>query len=147
MAIYTIGFTKKTAEKFFETIKDAKIDVVIDIRLNNTSQLASFAKFPDIQYFLKQLSNCGYIHDLKFAPGESTLKDYKSKKINWSGYVEQFEQTMQSRKIYEYIQKKYLNYKDKNICLLCSEANHIECHRSLVSEYFKKVFNANVINL
>ncbi len=147
MAIYTIGFTKRTAENFFEAIQNANIDLVIDIRLNNTSQLASFAKFPDVQYFLKKLSNCEYVHDLKFAPSEATLKAFKSKKIEWNDYVKQFDETMKTRNIEEYIRSKYLNYKDKNICLLCSETKYKECHRSLMSEHFKSVFNLEIINL
>lgn len=147
MPIYTIGFTKKTAKVFFETLKNNKIDVVLDIRLNNTSQLASFAKYPDIEYFLSQLVDCKYVHDLKFAPEERTLKEYKAKAIDWSEYVKQFEETMKGRNIDSYIQNNYFKYKDLNICLLCSEQKHTECHRSLVSQHFKDIFETNVINL
>lgn len=142
-----MGFTKKTAEQFFTTIKENKIAVVIDVRLNNTSQLASFAKFPDIKYFLKNLSNCGYAHDLNFAPKETTLKEYKSKKIDWNGYVMQFEKTMNSRNIDAYILRKYSKHSGVNMLLLCSEVKHTECHRSLVSERFRNVLDVEVINL
>lgn len=147
MAIYTIGFTKKTAEIFFETLKSNNVDVVLDIRLNNTSQLASFAKYPDIKYFLKKLVNCDYIHDVNFAPEEKTLKDYKCKQIDWSGYVEQFNNTMNTRNIKQHIVDKHFDFKNKNICLLCSESKHNECHRSLVSQYFKDVFGVSIVNL
>lgn len=147
MGIYTIGFTKKTAETFFNILIDNNIDVLLDIRLNNTSQLASFAKYPDIEYFLRKLVKCNYIHDLKFSPEEKTLKAYKAKDIKWDTYVEQFQNTMKERKITEYINEKYMQYDGKNICLLCSEASYKECHRSIVSVYFKEAFNANVIHL
>lgn len=147
MAIYTIGFTKKTAEIFFETLKSNNIDVILDIRLNNTSQLASFAKYPDIKYFLDKLVSCDYIHDVNFAPEEKTLKDYKTKQINWNEYVEQFNKTMHDRNIRDYIVDKHTGLKNKNVCLLCSEAKHHECHRSLVSQYFKDIFNVDVVNL
>ncbi len=49
--IFTIGFTKKTAQAFFELLKNNKVNTVLDVRLNNTSQLAGFSKYPDIEFF------------------------------------------------------------------------------------------------
>ncbi len=133
--IYTIGFTQKTAQAFFQLLKEHNIDIVLDIRLNNTSQLAAFTKYPDIQYFLKEICNIEYIHDTKFSPTNSTLKKYKNGEIDWIQYVEEFIQTMNDRKIKEYIQ---LNYKtNKKICLLCSESTANQCHRSLIANEFK----------
>lgn len=137
--IYTIGFTKKTAQTFFELLKDNNVEVILDIRLNNTSQLAAFAKYPDIKYFLHKICNIDYIHDTKFCPTELTLKKYKNKEINWNQYVEEFNQTMDKRNIHEYIRLNYSN--DKKFCLLCSESTAEQCHRRLVSNEFKEVFN------
>lgn len=147
MNIYTIGFTKKSAKYFFETIQSSNIDVVIDIRLNNTSQLAGFSKYPDIKFFLNELVNCEYIHDFKFAPSENILKDYKNKLIDWYGYVEQFDKMMSNEMICKYIKNNYSDYKGKNICLLCSEESHERCHRSLVALYFKQVFGGSIVDL
>ena len=68
--IYTIGFTHKTAEDFFTILKKSGTSTLIDVRLNNTSQLAGFSKYPDIRFFLEQICNIKYIHDIKFAPEE-----------------------------------------------------------------------------
>jgi uncharacterized protein (DUF488 family) len=137
--IYTIGFTQKTAQGFFELLKDNNVEVVLDIRLNNTSQLAAFAKYPDIKYFLQEICKIAYIHDTKFSPTESELKKYKKKETNWNQYVDEFSQTMNERNINEYIQ---LNYSiDKKICLLCSESTADQCHRKLVGNKFKEVFS------
>jgi uncharacterized protein (DUF488 family) len=54
MKIYTIGFTQKTAEQFFNLIKDNGIEFVVDVRLNNSSPLAGFTKETDLRYFLKR---------------------------------------------------------------------------------------------
>lgn len=80
--IYTIGFTKKHAEIFFGLLQKNKIEVLIDVRLNNTSQLAGFSKYPDIQFFLKEICDIQYISDTAFAPEDWILKDYKSKKLH-----------------------------------------------------------------
>lgn len=144
--IYTIGFTKKTAEKFFCLLKENKVEIVLDIRLNNTSQLASFTKFPDIKYFLNEICGIEYIHDLSFSPSDETLKKYKSKKINWEEYVLEFNITMEERNINEYIKEHY--NLDKSICLLCSEMTANNCHRSLIAKRFKDVFEVvEIINL
>ncbi len=147
MKIFTIGFTKKTAQKFFELLKISYVDVLIDVRLNNTSQLAGFAKSPDIEYFLKEICDIKYIHDSTFAPTEKLLKDYKNNRLSWELYEETFADIMNSRKIEEYISSKYQFLQDKNICLLCSEDIAQKCHRRLVAQYFESLFNTSVNHL
>ena len=145
--IYTIGFTKKSAEKFFDLLKDNKIEVLIDIRLNNTSQLAGFAKYSDIKYFLKELCNSSYLHDEFLAPTPELLELYKKKVINWYEYESNFEQIMKERKIIDYISDQYKKFKGTALCLLCSEDTADQCHRRLVAAYFSKILNENIINL
>ena len=61
--VYTIGFTQTTAEGFFNRLIKAKIQRVIDVRLNNTSQLSGFAKVKDLTFFLRQLAEIDYLHE------------------------------------------------------------------------------------
>ena len=58
MKLFTIGFTKKTARRFFEMLRTSGARSVVDVRLNNVSQLAGFAKKEDLAYFLKEI--CGH---------------------------------------------------------------------------------------
>ncbi len=144
--IYTIGFTKKTAEEFFNLISINSIDILIDIRLNNTSQLASFTKYPDIQFFLKKICNVKYIHDTMFAPLDSTLHKYKEKLISWEQYEVEFIKTMTSRNITNYILSNYTI--ENTLCLLCSEPTAERCHRSIISNCFKSAFSdLNIIHI
>ena len=136
--IFTIGFTKKTAKKFFEILKSNEVDIIIDIRLKNTSQLAAFAKLPDIEYFLKEICDIYYIHDKLLAPSKETLARFKNNIIDWDTYIKEFKNTMKKRKIKNHIISNYRT--DKNICLLCSEYKHENCHRSLVAKQFKEIF-------
>lgn len=146
--LYTIGFTQKSAKKFFNLLKNNLIDIVIDVRLNNTSQLAGFSKYPDIEYFLCDLLNIKYIHDAKLSPTENILKDYKKKKISWSEYTNRFNELMGQRNIELHIQEKYNDCQNIKYCLLCSENEPEQCHRSLVSDYFYKIYKQlKVINL
>lgn len=145
--LYTIGFTKKSAQKFFELLDINSVDTIIDIRLNNSSQLAGFAKYPDIKYFLNKLSGIDYLHDLKFSPTDDILKNYKKKLYTWRDYVEHFENLMIEREIDKHIINNYSDCLEKNYCLLCSEDTYENCHRSLVSSKFNKIFGVELKHL
>ncbi len=146
MKIYTIGFTQKSAETFFELIKKNEIELLIDIRLNNVSQLAGFAKGKDLEYFLKTICNCNYVHDVAFAPTKELLDGYRAKKISWQAYEDYFPQIMSGRKIEDRFERLYA--KNKRICLLCTEPVPDKCHRRLVSEYLRdKIGDIDIIHI
>ncbi|MBF7686531.1 DUF488 domain-containing protein [Acinetobacter sp. B10A] len=134
MTIYTIGFTKKTANNFFNVLKSNQVKKIIDVRLNNASQLSGFAKKNDLIFFLREICNCDYEHIPDLAPTEEILKPYKKGEIIWSQYEEKFMTLMAQRNIEKYID--LLQFEDS--CLLCSEHFPHQCHRSLVIEYLKK---------
>ena len=62
MTVYTMGFAQKNAEHFFELLKKNNVEMLVDIRLNNKSQLAGFTKGQDLKYFLKAICSCEYRH-------------------------------------------------------------------------------------
>ncbi len=131
--IFTIGFAGKSACEFFTKLMDAGIERVIDVRLNNVSQLAGFTKKQDIEYFLKEIGKIEYIHRPEFAPTKNILDGYKKKEIDWSEYESQFRQLMTERQIENLVTCEEIN----NVCLLCSEAQPGKCHRRLVAEYLQ----------
>jgi len=145
--IYTIGFTKKSAQAFFGLLESNEIEVVLDVRLKNTSQLAGFSRYPDIKYFLEKIIGAEYISDTLFAPTEEILNRYKKKIISWNDYVYNYNRLMDDREIEEYILKKYQMAKEKKMCLLCSEEKADYCHRQLVADKFKILLNMEIINL
>lgn len=136
MTIYTIGFTQKSAKKFFELIKKNNIEILLDIRLNNKSQLAGFTKGDDLQYFLSEICHCEYKHCLEYAPTKDILDDYKKKQITWNEYVERYNCLMEKRANYLDFAKEFAQY--SNICLLCSEPTPEQCHRRLIAEMIAK---------
>jgi len=134
--LYTIGFTKKSAEAFFTRIKQAGVKKVIDIRLNNVSQLAGFAKRDDLRYFLKAICNCDYVHQTVLSPTEEILHDWQNKKIAWPEYTVRFRKLIESRPLQDLFSLEDL----KDACLLCAEPTAEKCHRRLVAERFKEIF-------
>lgn len=144
-AIYTIGFTKKTAEIFFDSLEENNIDELVDVRLNNSSQISAFAKYPDIEYFLQKICNITYWHDLMLAPSKFLFDSYKNKIFDWDDYEKEFLKLMDEREILNYIEKNFSS--EKNFCLLCAEVSPENCHRRLVAEKFAKVFGKKIIHL
>lgn len=132
MVLYTLGFTQKSAQQFFELIKSNNIDMLVDIRLNNKSQLAGFTKGDDLRYFLDKICNCKYRHCIEYAPTKDILGNYKKKVISWDEYVTQYIPLMQKRDAVQKFVEEFGDY--KSVCLLCSEPTPINCHRRLLSE-------------
>ena len=135
MEIYSIGFTQKSASEFFGTLKAHGIERLLDVRLNNTSQLAAFAKQADLAYFLREICEADYEHEPLLAPTQEMLDAYKKQKGDWDAYEEAFLGLMRSRTIESAIDKE--SFKRKTV-LLCSEPTAEHCHRRLVLEYLQK---------
>jgi uncharacterized protein (DUF488 family) len=136
--LFTIGFTHKRAEDFFTKLRDACVERVADVRLNNTSQLAGFAKKDDLAYFLRELANIEYIHLPELAPTQELLDSYKKQKGRWAAYEEGFVSLMKERRIEDTIDRSLLH----RACLLCSEHEPEHCHRRLIAEYLKSQWGA-----
>lgn len=145
MKIYTIGFTRKSAEEFFGILKKNDIDLLIDIRLNNVSQLAGFTKSDDLKFFLKTLNGCDYVHEVTLAPTKDILDSYKKKIISWGQYEKQYKILMEKRGTYKRISDKYKDY--QSICLLCSEPEPSHCHRRLLAEMIAAEFDISITHL
>lgn len=135
MRILTIGFTRKSAECFFGALKEAGARRVVDVRLNNVSQLAGFAKRNDLEYFLRHLRDIDidYRHEPMLAPTKEMLDGYRKRGDSWTEYERRFLDLMAERRIEERIDPDQL----EDACLLCSEDKPHHCHRRLVAEYLK----------
>lgn len=133
MNLWTIGFTGKSARRFFELLSQSGARRIVDVRANNTSQLAAFAKRDDLAYFLGSLCNIDYLHLKELAPTVDLLSDYRKKRIDWQTYEARFLELMETRQIEKSISKDIID----GSCLLCSEKEPHHCHRRLVAEYLQ----------
>ena len=142
MKINTIGFTKKNAEKFFGLIKRSGTKRVVDVRLNNVSQLAGFAKRDDLVFFLKALCDIDYVHLPDLAPTQDMLNDYRKNHKDWDRYKREFLDLMEKRGIESTITRELI----ADSCLLCSEDKPHHCHRRLVAEYLSDHWGEGEVN-
>jgi uncharacterized protein (DUF488 family) len=136
MRLYTIGFTQKRAETFFELLRQAGVQRLVDIRLSPDGQLSGFAKKDDLPYLLARLADgCAYVHLPELAPTKEILKDYR-RDSDWPRYVERFEALMDERRVPESLHRD--TFESTVSCLLCSESTPEQCHRRLVAERLAK---------
>lgn len=140
MKIYTIGFTQKSADRFFGLIKSSGAARVIDVRLNNVSQLAGFAKRDDLKFFLKELCGSEYLHIADLAPTKEILNAYKNKEMSWDAYEDKFLNLMVKRNIERTLDRTLM----ENGCLLCSEHKPHHCHRRLVVDYLNSRWDTSI---
>src|SRR3954468_10228856 len=97
--LFTIGFTKKSASTFFGLLRESGATGLVDVRLNNVSQLAGFAKRDDLEYFLKEICGMGYTHATSLAPTQPMLDELKKRKGDWATYEATFLALMRERRI------------------------------------------------
>ena len=135
--LYTIGFTGKSAEKFFTLLQNNAVKRLVDTRINNTSQLSGFAKAEDLAFFARSVGRIDYKHQLDFAPTKDLLANYRNGKISWSEYEIEYLNLLDVRKIANKVNIEELHQN----CLLCSEHTPEKCHRRLLAEYFQHRYN------
>lgn len=145
MEIYSIGFTKKSASEFFGALKANGIERLLDVRLNNTSQLAGFAKQSDLPYFLREICGIAYEHEPLLAPTQEILDGYKKNKMGWEAYTAAYLGLIRSRKIEAAVSQEGFR---RRTVLLCSEPTAEHCHRRLALEYLQEHWkNVNIHHL
>ena len=143
MTLFTIGFTRKSAEDFFTRLARPELKRIVDVRLNNSSQLGGFAKKVELEYFLRAICHVDYVHVPELAPTQELLDSYKKAKGGWENYAESFLRLMRERRVESTVPKEIL----EGGCLLCSEDKPDHCHRRLVAEYFQQIHGGEVIHL
>jgi len=138
MEIYSIGFTQKNASEFFGALKANSIERLLDVRLNNTSQLAGFAKQADLPYFLREICGAAYEHEPLLAPTQEILDAFKKHKGSWDAYTEAYLALIRARKVESALSRD--SFQRKTV-LLCSEPTAEHCHRRLALEYLQEHWN------
>lgn len=134
MRLCTLGFTRKSAATFFGLVRRSGVATLVDVRLNNVSQLAGFAKRDDLAYFLDEICGVAYVHRPDLAPTRSMLDDYRKHGIGWAAYESRFLALLRERRIEHTVPRELLD----NAVLLCSESEPSRCHRRLVAEYLAR---------
>ena len=134
ITFFTIGFTKKSAEHFFNLLRDNGVKQLVDVRISNSSQLAGFAKGKDLEFFTNEICHIPYQHIVDFAPTKELLDQWHKQEVTWPEYVETYTKILNDREII----KKYGAKQFDGACFLCSEDTPEQCHRRLLAEYLQK---------
>lgn len=134
ITLFTIGFTKKSAEQFFNLLRTNPVKQVVDIRISNGSQLAGFAKGKDLEFFVKEICHIPYKHIMDFAPTKELLNKWHKQEMSWQEYEDIYDALLHDRDIL----RKYGVKQFDGACFLCSEETPENCHRRLLAEYMQK---------
>lgn len=138
--VMTIGFTQKSAKDFFGLLTQANVQNVLDVRLNNVSQLAGFAKKGDLQFLLKEVAGIGYLEVKDLAPSKSILSQYQKGSMDWARYEQEYISEISRRRVEHLLDKTIFDHG----CLLCSEHHPHECHRRLAAEYLNSCWGGTL---
>jgi len=141
MKVFTIGFTGKTAERFFTILQRSGAQRIVDVRLNNVSQLSGFAKSKDLAYFARAICGMDYVHLRELAPEQAMLDEYKKKGGDWAAYEQHFLALMERRAVEKSVRPELIDQG----CLLCSEHKPDQCHRRLVVEYLGRKWSGMAV--
>lgn len=132
--LFTIGFAETAASDFFTRLRESGVKRVVDVRLNNTSQLAGFSKRDDLKFFLREVGGIEYVHVPELAPTAEIFEAFKKNKGSWTVFEQEFNALMAKRGIENVVTREMMDMG----CLLCSEKQAHRCHRRLVAEYLQK---------
>lgn len=136
MHINVISAYETSAEEFFDKLAAWQTDLVLDVRLHNTSQLSGFTKQKDLEYFVRTIQHADYIHDTLFSPDAEVLEHYLHENIGWEDFAEDYRQTMEDRKAIPVFLEKYGDY--ESIALVGTATHkrrsHVEVLKELVDE-------------
>ena len=142
MNLWTVGFTKTSAERFFGQLQSLGVKRLVDVRLNNVSQLSGFAKRDDLAYFLRRICDIDYLHMPNLAPTADMLGLYRKRQMTWDEYEQRFLDLMRERSIETTVPRDTI----AGTVLLCSEDEPARCHRRLVAEYLAQHWDDIEIN-
>lgn len=129
--LFTIGFTRKGAARFFGLLADAGVRRVVDIRARPDSQLAGFARGPDLAWFLQKLHAIDYVALPALAPAKALLADYRDGRLCWDAYAVRYTGQLEAGAAAQAIEHLTLDH----ACLLCAEDDPCHCHRRLAAEW------------
>jgi uncharacterized protein (DUF488 family) len=132
MEILTIGFTKRSAADFFGALEAGGVRRVLDVRLNNRSQLAGYTKMRDLPFFLERILGAEYEHEPLLAPTSEMLSAYRHADLDWERYAEAYVNLIKQREVERFVSREKFSMRT---ALLCSERFEEQCHRRLAAEY------------
>lgn len=133
--IYAISAYQISAQQFFKELLESQVDLLLDVRLKNQSQLCGFTKKADLAFFVPQICKAKYVHDLKFAPEAGLLDRYVKHWITWEEYARRYKEKMEEQDVEQYFWDKYGHY--KCICMLGTETKQRRSHTEVLLQILK----------
>lgn len=159
MKIYTIGVYGSDEDSFYDKLKTHQIDLFCDIRLRRGMRGKEYA-FVNAKYLQAKLTSLeiAYEHIKDLAPTkeirllqkEADLQLGVQKKVRkhlGNIFVSHYCSSILESYDFEQLYNHFLALKAERIVLFCVEEAHTACHRSLVAERLKTLYNLEIIHI
>ncbi len=138
--LYTIGFTKKTAERFFDLLSEHGVSTLVDIRLKPDSQFSGWAKRQDLPYFMRRLASGDYLYLPELAPTAEIMAIARdSRHPDRAEFERAYLALLYERNIPDTLDRG--TFERGRCCLLCSENEPEGCHRLFAARRMADVWH------
>ncbi|MCR5757281.1 MAG: DUF488 domain-containing protein [Selenomonas sp.] len=130
--IFLLSAYEISAADFFQKLQREQTDLLLDVRLGNTSQLCGFTKRRDLAFFVPQLTGAEYIHDLDFAPDKKLLDLYTKHHMPWEDYAREYQKLIHQRNSIARFHERYGDY--PTVCLLGTGTKKRRSHNEVLKK-------------
>jgi uncharacterized protein (DUF488 family) len=139
--LYTIGYEGANLDDFVETLRAAKIDVLLDIREIPISRRRGFSKTALGQVI--EASGIAYRHERQLGSPKA-IRHRLREDGNYDRFFREFKRYLDKQ--WDLLEALTQELKG-NVALMCFEKDHADCHRHSVAEALSKLLGKTPIHL
>lgn len=141
--LFTIGYEKASLDHFIGTLQRAKINVLIDVRDRAQSRRKGFSK----TVLSKTLSEHSIEYRHMRVLGDPKEGRDAARAGKWNLFREIYSEVVAQPMATLALDEIVFLLKEKNVCLMCYERNHAECHRKIVVDILPEHIALNVSHI
>ena len=140
--IFTIGYEGIELGAFLDSLHDAGVELVIDVRELPLSRRKGFSK--TLLAATLERAGIGYTHERKLGAPKPIRHELR-KTGDYKKYFRRFNAYLQTQR--DTLKQLVNACSDTSVVLMCFEMNAAECHRSVVARELGKIAGLDPIHL
>lgn len=130
--LVTIGYERRSREQFLAAMRQAEVQVVVDVRWSAISQVAAFCEEPLRRAVLA--ADLGYLH-LAVLGSPPALRQQLERMGNYAQFFAAYRQYLADAAAAQQTLTHLADLaRERRIALLCRERDHEQSHRSVLAE-------------
>lgn len=133
MVLFTIGYERASFAGFAETLVDAGVDLLIDVRAQPHSRRREFAR----KHLGAGLADYGIRYESRPELGTPQAGREAAKRGDMETFGHVFEAQLSTPAAQAMLEKLLVLMRNENVCLMCYERDPEQCHRTLICEWLR----------